>query len=371
MRDDDGEAGRSAAWGVVATLFGGGAVALAIAAAPVGSTIPLWPAIACGVTSAAGLYMCFASLHHMWPVGRSVTQGSDISRASSSGSARPPDSGQAAQNIVRNLPQIALPVDGGLAPSMAISARDEEKAPEDARESLQSEKITLEFENGTALAAPRLLALLNDYYAEVEKGSLSGFSFSSSQIVPEWDSPYQQAKELYTQYLGREGLQLRRLERDLVEGVRLLLDITFIGGKQTIFSVLAVSNFTRLMLHRSIGLIRSQYPEALRGIECFRGFSGNPLSSNSQAAQFYGHDVILIDVWDPKDSRHVLKLWFPRDGYAGSWFSQGYFVPADPYVTHYHPPEHYGYVLPQAVARSLFNGDPVPVNFNEYMIGRA
>jgi hypothetical protein len=65
MADDSG---RSAAWGVIAVLFGGGAVAVWISAFAPDSAFASWAAAASAlsVIAAIGVYMCFASLND-WP----------------------------------------------------------------------------------------------------------------------------------------------------------------------------------------------------------------------------------------------------------------------------------------------------------------
>jgi hypothetical protein len=70
MADEDGRAPRSAAWGVVAGVFGGGAVATWLAAATPGSKFPIFPTYGFGAAAAVGLYMCFATLHGWWPTNR-------------------------------------------------------------------------------------------------------------------------------------------------------------------------------------------------------------------------------------------------------------------------------------------------------------
>jgi hypothetical protein len=68
VADDDGRAGRSAAWGVVAGVFSAAAgVTGPLAAAP-GSGFLLVPICVFGVIAVAGLYMCFAALLG-WPGG--------------------------------------------------------------------------------------------------------------------------------------------------------------------------------------------------------------------------------------------------------------------------------------------------------------
>jgi len=363
---------------------------------------PIWPTYAFAGVAALALYFCFASIWGWWPTTRAVrgpsagatapsaanddatNETAGVTNASAAESGAAPaalDHGSLSQptgaepeltarlDRISTLTEVAPQHDSEQPPSLGISGQEQKESLFHARESLKREKFILEFEDDSNLLVRHLHALLDDYHAELVRGNLSGFAFASSQIVTEWGSEYRRARELYFEYQGRESLHVRGIEHDLVEGVRILLDITFIQEKQTHFSVLAISNFARLMYCRSIGFICSRLPQELGDFESFREFSGNPLSSSVGAARFYGRDVRLMDLWDPKYPRQVLKLWLPRDGYAGRWFFQGNYLPPDSYSSHYHPPEHYGYVLPQAVARFLSNGDPIPTNFFEYMLG--
>ena len=59
---------RSAAWGVVAVVFGGSAVPTWIAAAAPGVGLIAWVgACVFSLVAAIGLYMCFATLNDWWP----------------------------------------------------------------------------------------------------------------------------------------------------------------------------------------------------------------------------------------------------------------------------------------------------------------
>jgi hypothetical protein len=70
--DDGGKAARSAAWGVAAVLFGGGAIATWQVAVAPKSTFPIWPTYAFGGVAILALCLCFASVWNWWPTGRSA-----------------------------------------------------------------------------------------------------------------------------------------------------------------------------------------------------------------------------------------------------------------------------------------------------------
>lgn len=67
VENDDRRAGWSAAWGVVAAIFGAGSAAAWIAALQPDSGVPRWTAYATTGLTVVGLYLCFASLAGWWP----------------------------------------------------------------------------------------------------------------------------------------------------------------------------------------------------------------------------------------------------------------------------------------------------------------
>ena len=67
MANEEGRAGRSAAWGVAAAVFGAGTIAAWQAAIAPGSSFPILPAYGVGLIVAAALYMCFATVWGWWP----------------------------------------------------------------------------------------------------------------------------------------------------------------------------------------------------------------------------------------------------------------------------------------------------------------
>lgn len=80
MADEEGGTARSAAWGVAAVLFGGGAFATWPVAVARNSTFPIWPTYVFAGIAALSLYMCFATILSWWPAARTV-------RGSSAGTA--------------------------------------------------------------------------------------------------------------------------------------------------------------------------------------------------------------------------------------------------------------------------------------------
>jgi len=74
VANEDRRAGRSAAWGVVAALFGAGAFTTWPVAVAPKSTFPLLPTYIFAGIAAVALYMCFATMGGWWPTARSVTK---------------------------------------------------------------------------------------------------------------------------------------------------------------------------------------------------------------------------------------------------------------------------------------------------------
>ena len=72
MADEERRTARSAAWGVAALLFGGGAFATWPVAVAPNSTFPIWPTYVFAGIAALALYMCFATILSWWPTARSV-----------------------------------------------------------------------------------------------------------------------------------------------------------------------------------------------------------------------------------------------------------------------------------------------------------
>jgi hypothetical protein len=65
----------SAAWGVVAVVLGGGAIASWTAAAAPGSKFPVWPVFTLTALTAIALYVSFAYLAGRWPTNRGSMNG--------------------------------------------------------------------------------------------------------------------------------------------------------------------------------------------------------------------------------------------------------------------------------------------------------
>jgi hypothetical protein len=73
VANEEGRTARSAAWGVAALLFGGGAFATWPVAVAAKSTFPIWPVYVFGGAAAVALYMCFATIWSWWPTARAVS----------------------------------------------------------------------------------------------------------------------------------------------------------------------------------------------------------------------------------------------------------------------------------------------------------
>jgi hypothetical protein len=83
MAEDEGRAGKSTAWGVLAALFGGGAITVWVTAAvSPRSHFPIFIAYVFALVGLAGLYLCFATMWGWPPVRRSRPEhGNDQDRS--------------------------------------------------------------------------------------------------------------------------------------------------------------------------------------------------------------------------------------------------------------------------------------------------
>jgi tetratricopeptide (TPR) repeat protein len=75
VANEEGRAGRSAAWGVAAVVFAAGAIAAWQVAVAPKSSFPILPVYVLGLITLAALYMCFATMWDWWPAKRSRVVG--------------------------------------------------------------------------------------------------------------------------------------------------------------------------------------------------------------------------------------------------------------------------------------------------------
>ena len=95
MANEEGQAGRSAAWGVLAVVLGAGAIYTSQLANTPNPTFPIWPTFLFGGMAAVALYMCFVTIWGWWPVARAV-RGSSTDAIPPSAAAQDPDVAAAA-----------------------------------------------------------------------------------------------------------------------------------------------------------------------------------------------------------------------------------------------------------------------------------
>jgi hypothetical protein len=145
---EEGRTGRSAAWGVAAVLFGGGAFATWPVAVAPNSTFPVWPTYVFGGIAGLALYVCFATILSWWPTARSV-------RGSSTGTAEPggigyvagqPDSDPRMSATVP-APPAPQPIEGHGPEINHMGIVDDSSR---VKNELGTEVVTLEFDDGGA-----------------------------------------------------------------------------------------------------------------------------------------------------------------------------------------------------------------------------
>lgn len=77
MPGQAGDVARSAAWGVVAAVLGGGAFETWMEAESPASTFPAWPALVFSALTLTAIYLCFGSLCGRWPLPRRASLRAD------------------------------------------------------------------------------------------------------------------------------------------------------------------------------------------------------------------------------------------------------------------------------------------------------
>jgi hypothetical protein len=151
-------------------------------------------------------------------------------------------------------------------------------------------------------------------------------------------------------------------------GTVMLLNLLFIGKQQTACAWNSIYWFNRAVRHSQVTLMRQALPK-VRG-RYGRGFSSGPLSGNfDEIERFYGQPVIRIDLWDPDDLNDYIPCFFPRDGFAGSWFEQNPSFPGKYFPQHYDPREYYDYLMPQVILRHIAGGEKLISDFTKFRIG--
>jgi hypothetical protein len=108
MAEDSGRAERSAAWGIVAVVFGAGALGTGITAATARSAFVPWgiAAILLGLATAIGIYMTFAPLYG-WPT-LDIRRLYYLKRPDSKTDDRPVRGGQGLEALLAAMPPLSL-----------------------------------------------------------------------------------------------------------------------------------------------------------------------------------------------------------------------------------------------------------------------
>jgi hypothetical protein len=173
---------------------------------------------------------------------------------------------------------------------------------------LNLEAITLRFDTVGDPLPDGILSILEDYQLELNRGFLNGYIFDSRQLSlvnpPEHDLLVRNFHEH-----GYRGLQrqVRELENWYIRGTVTLLNLLFVGEKQTSYAWRSVYRFNRAVRHYHVTLMRKALPESLRVGRYGEDFGSGPLGgSSSEIEIFYGRAVILIDLWNPGAGRRRL-----------------------------------------------------------------
>jgi hypothetical protein len=132
------------------------------------------------------------------------------------------------------------------------------------------------------------------------------------------------------------------------------LNVLFIGEKQIGFTWESIYWFTKAvrqwqiaLMHRAvpIKLIQADYGKHCHEDPLLRGFG--------YTEQFYDTPLIKVDLWRPDYKTKYIPCFFPRNGYAGKWFTELPSVPGQYWPQHFSPNEYYKFFMPQMLMRHL------------------
>ncbi len=242
----------------------------------------------------------------------------------------------------------------------------------EATDDLDSERFVLDFNNTGTLIGQGILPILQDYENELARGLLDDYSFTESQFSladpPEHELLCAQFREQ-----GYRGYQrrVREIESWYISGTVKLLNMLFVDKKQSFYAWRSVYWFNKAVRHKHVALMRDGLPKENEPQGYGEDFSRGILEDYDEVDKFYGKPLILIDFWDPADMESLVKCFFPRDGYAGSWFSEHPQLPGPYFPDHYDPTEYYEFLIPQIMIRHLFIGTRLASDFRGFRIGAA
>jgi hypothetical protein len=242
------------------------------------------------------------------------------------------------------------------------------------KDELSAEAITLNFDEAGDPAADGILPILDDYARELSQGRLEGYEFSPRQLSV-MNHPNHDLLVVAFREHGYRGVQreVREMDDWYLRGTIMLLNLMFIGQKQTSYAWSSLYWFNRAVRHRQVTFMRQALPEDLRG-SYGADFSSGPLSGiRDDIVRFYGRALIKIDLWNADDDRDYISCLFPRDGHAGSWFSEHpqTLRPEKYFPSHYDPREYHDYLMPQMMLRHIAHGERLISDFTNYYICAA
>jgi hypothetical protein len=254
------------------------------------------------------------------------------------------------------------------------AAKEDRQTDESSRvkDELSAEAITLNFDEAGDPAADGILPILEDYAGKLNRGRLDGYEFSPRQLSVMNHPDHDLLVAAFREH-GYRGVQreVREMDDWYLRGTTMLLNLMFIGQKQTSYAWSSIDWFNRAVRHRQVTLMRRALPEDLRG-SYGEDFASGPLSGiRDDIARFYGRALIKIDLWNAADDRDYISCLFPRDGYAGSWFSEHPQSPEKYFPSHYDPEEYHDYLMPQLMLRHIAAGERLISDFTNYYIGAA
>jgi hypothetical protein len=307
--------------------------------------------------------MCFATILSWWPTARSVHESSTRTVEHGGigyGAGRPGPEPLVSATLE---PQ---PAEG---PGPEINQTGIADESSRVKNKLDAEVVTLKFDTGGGPLAVGVLPILENYWHELVRGRLDGYTFSSRQLCLVNPTEHDRLVGNFRRH-GYCGVQRAFEEMNgwYFRGTAMLLNLLFVGNGQVTYAWKSVYWFNRAVRHRQVTLMRQALPKA-RGRYGW-DFCSNLLGGNfDEIEQFYGTPVIRIDLWNPDDPNDYIPCFFPKNGFAGDWFMQNPSRPGKYFPRHYDPREYYNFLMPQMMLRHIAGGERLILDFSKFHIG--
>jgi hypothetical protein len=266
------------------------------------------------------------------------------------------EAGESPAPVVSSEPPVAAEqavYGGNGSPDSADSA-----AQTGAVRQLANEKLIISFADCEPIDTG-VLEILQDYRHDLNAGHLKHYHFTTAQLAVRTEPQFDLLLARYTAHGSRMNRRLMdRLDEWTIEGTRVLLDALYIGERQVEYAWSSIYWFVRALHHWRVALLRQDTPTDLLPGDYGRNCRVSPLLGRYDwIEEFYGSDLIKLDLWNPADNRERTSCFFPVNGYAGSWFD-GVKISEEYFASHYSPNDYFNYLMPQLLMRHFVNREP-------------